>query len=319
MALPKFVHVQECGPRDGLQIEAKALSVSEKAELIGALIATGIKEIEIGLLVKPEAVPKMADTPEVIGALPHAPEGVSYRVVYLNTKGLERAKAFTNKIDLEGRLMIAASDAFSRRNANRTVAETLAELPEWIGAYEQDGRKATTLGVMTAFGCNFEGAVSPARVMDLVERIKDMMEQSGGALERLSLMDTMGWATPDSIKRMIGLLRARWPDLAINLHLHDTRGLAMASAYAALELGVADFDGSIGGLGGCPFAGHSGAAGNICTEDFVLMCHELGIETGIDLEALLDVARRAERLVGRELPGKAMKSGSLASKRGVRA
>jgi len=319
MALPKFVHVQECGPRDGLQIEAKTLSVAEKVELIDALVATGIKEIEVGLLVKPEAVPQMADTPEVIGALPPAPPGVSYRLVYLNAKGLERAKAFTNKIDLEGRLMIAASDAFSKRNANRTTAETLEELPKWIELYKADGRKTTTLGVMTAFGCNFEGVVPPSRVIALIERIKDMMEQSGGALERLSLMDTMGWATPDSIKRMIALVRERWPDMGVNLHLHDTRGLAMASAYAALELGVADFDGSVGGLGGCPFAGHSGAAGNICTEDFVLMCHELGIETGIDLEALLDVARCAERIVGRELPGKAMKSGSLASKRGVRA
>jgi hydroxymethylglutaryl-CoA lyase len=315
MSLPKFVHIQECGPRDGLQIEAKSLSVAEKVELISALTATGIKEIEVGSLVRPDIVPQMANTPEVIAALPGEREGVAYRLCYLNAKGLERAITHTNKISLEGRLMIAASEGFSKRNSNRTIEETFADLPRWIELYAAAGTPVTTLQVMAAFGCNFDGDAPVDRVAGIVDRAARMIADAGGKLERLSLCDTMGWGSPKTVQRLVGDAQDRYPDTAINLHLHDTRGLAMACASAALEMGVADFDGSVGGLGGCPFAGHSGAAGNICTEDFVLLCHELGIETGIDLDALIAVAQRAEQMLGRPLPGKAMRSGSLASRR----
>lgn len=315
MSLPKFVHIQECGPRDGLQIETKSLSVTEKVELITALTGAGIKEIEVGSLVRPDLVPQMANTPEVIAALPPEGEGVAYRLCYLNAKGLERAISHTNMISLEGRLMIAASEAFSKRNANRTIEETFEDLPRWIELYTSAGTPVTTLQVMAAFGCNFDGDAPLDRVAGIVDRAARIMEDSGGKLERLSLCDTMGWASPQTIQRLVGDALDRHPSAKINLHLHDTRGLAMANAYAGLEMGVADFDGSVGGLGGCPFAGHSSAAGNICTEDFVLLCHELGIETGIDLDALIAVAQRAETMLGRPLPGKAMKSGSLAAKR----
>jgi hydroxymethylglutaryl-CoA lyase len=257
----------------------------------------------------------MAATPEVIAALPPEPEGVAYRLCYLNAKGLERAKTFTNKVSLEGRLMIAASEGFSKRNANRTIDESIADIPRWIELYNASGTKVTTLQLMAAFGCNFDGEAPLGRAMDIVARVKAILEDGGGALERLSLCDTMGWGSPKTIQGLVGQVQDRYPDTKINLHLHDTRGLAMASAHAALQMGVADFDGSVGGLGGCPFAGHSGAAGNICTEDFVLLCHESGIETGINLDALIGVARQAEAMLGRPLPGKAMKSGSLESKR----
>jgi hydroxymethylglutaryl-CoA lyase len=323
--LPGSVRIMECGPRDGLQIEAKLLSVSEKVELITALVSTGIKEIEVGSLVRPDAVPQMANTGEVIDQLPPAPAGVSYRVAYLNSRGLNRAKQHSNKIALDGRIGITASESFVKRNTNRTIDESFADIPVWIDLYRSAGVTVDTLGVMAAFGCNFEGVVPEERVIGMIQRAERIFEAQGGKLRRLSLMDTMGWANPNSIKSLVGKVQDQWPEIQVDLHLHDTRGLAIANATAGLQMGVANFDGSIGGLGGCPFAGnimadgrgkvYQGAVGNICTEDFVFLCHEMGIETGIDLEALIEVARLAESLVERPLPGKVMKSGTLQSKR----
>jgi hydroxymethylglutaryl-CoA lyase len=311
--LPRRVHIRECGPRDGLQIEPHTLAVDEKTALISGLVAAGIREIEVGSLVRPDAVPQMATTPEVIQTLPIAPSGVAYRVSYLNVKGLERAQQFSNKIAMEGRVAITASETFVKRNQNRTIAESFVDMPLWIDRYKAFAVPVDTLGVMAAFGCNLEGNVPQARILELIETSSRIVEERGERLKKVSLMDTMGWATPVAIKTLVGKVQDRWPQLEINLHLHDTRGAAISSAVAALEMGVADFDGSVGGLGGCPFAGHKGAAGNICTEDFVFMCEELGIETGIDLEAMIEVARKTELVVQRSLPGKLMKSGSLES------
>jgi hydroxymethylglutaryl-CoA lyase len=164
---------------------------------------------------------------------------------------------------------------------------------------------------MAAFGCNFEGYIPEARVIELIDRSRQIMADNGCTLKRLNLADTMGWASPLQIKRIVGAVRERWPDLRIRLHLHDTRGQAVANAVAGMEMGVTHFDASVGGLGGCPFAGHKGAAGNICTEDLVFTCQEMGIETGIDLDAMVELAREAEGWVGHELPGKVMKGGTL--------
>jgi hydroxymethylglutaryl-CoA lyase len=323
--LPGSVRIMECGPRDGLQIETKLLTVAEKVELITALVSTGIKEIEVGSLVRPDAVPQMANTSEVINQLPPAPAGVSYRVAYLNARGLDRAKQHSEKIALDGRIGITASESFVRRNSNRSIDESFADIPIWIDLYRSAGVTVDTLGVMAAFGCNFEGIVPEERVIAMIQRAASIFETRGGKLRRLSLMDTMGWANPGSIKSLVGKVQEQWPETQVDLHLHDTRGLAIANAMAGLEMGVANFDASIGGLGGCPFAGnktaddrgkgYQGAAGNMCTEDFVFLCNEMGIETGIDLEALIEVARLAESLVDRPLPGKVMKSGTLQSKR----
>jgi hydroxymethylglutaryl-CoA lyase len=169
--------------------------------------------------------------------------------------------------------------------------------------------------LMAAFGCNFEGDIPVARVVALVGQILDVAQEHGVALEYVTLADTMAWATPLSIKRVVGALRERWPDLDIALHLHDTRGMAIANAYAGLEMGVTRFDSSVAGLGGCPFAGHRGAAGNVCSEDLVFLCHEMGIETGIDLDVLIECARLAEDVVGHPLPGSVMTGGTLAKYR----
>jgi hydroxymethylglutaryl-CoA lyase len=152
--------------------------------------------------------------------------------------------------------------------------------------------------------------------VSLVGQILDVAQEHGVTLHYVTLADTMAWATPASIKRVVGALRERWPDLDIALHLHDTRGMAIANAFAGLEMGVTRFDSSVAGLGGCPFAGHTGAAGNVCTEDLVFMCREMGIETGIDLDALIECARLAEDVVGHPLPGSVMKGGTLEKYRG---
>jgi hydroxymethylglutaryl-CoA lyase len=164
---------------------------------------------------------------------------------------------------------------------------------------------------MAAFGCNFEGDIPVSRVVALVQQILDVAREHGVTLKYITLADTMAWATPLTVKRVVGALRERWPDLDIALHLHDTRGMAIANAYAGLEMGVERFDSSVGGLGGCPFAGHQGAAGNVSTEDLVFLCDELGIATGIDLDALIECARLAEDVVGHPLPGSVMKGGTL--------
>jgi hydroxymethylglutaryl-CoA lyase len=168
---------------------------------------------------------------------------------------------------------------------------------------------------MAAFGCNFEGEVPVKRVVDLMQQILDIAAEHDVKLQRVGLADTMAWATPLSIKRVVGAVQDEFPDVEISLHLHDTRGMGIANAYAGLEMGVRYYDSSVAGLGGCPFAGHSGAAGNVCTEDFVFMCDEIGIETGVDLETLIECARLAEDIVGHRLPGSVMRGGSLRSLR----
>ena len=307
--LPKTVHLMEVGPRDGLQIEPTILTTAQKLELLDAIAQAGVREIEVGSFVNPKAVPQMADTEQVFAQLRRHP-GVTYRALWLNPRGLDRAVA-VGSVDLDGRLQLTASEAFVKRNTNRSIDETFADLPDWIARYQAAGVAPDCLGMMAAFGCNFEGDVPVARVIDLIARAEALLVEAGSSLKQVALADTMGWATPDRIRRMIGAVRERWPDLAIKLHLHDTRGTAMANAMAALELGVREFDGSIGGLGGCPFAGHKGAAGNICTEDLAYMCEEMGIATGIDLPALVRAAQMAEAMLGHPVPGKVMKGGLL--------
>jgi len=311
--LPSAIHLMEVGPRDGLQIESKILSRDEKLALIAAIEAAGIKEIEVGSFVNPKAVPQMADTAEVFEALTPKPD-VVYRGLWLNRRGLERA-AQTKNVTLLGRLHLTASEIFVKRNTNRSIDETFQEIPDWIARYRAAGVTPDSASIMAAFGCNFEGDIPPARVVGLIERLDKLLIAHGSRLKSVSLADTMGWANPQHIKRLVGLIRDKWPDLVLKLHLHDTRGTAIANAVAAMEMGVCEFDGSIAGLGGCPFAGHKGAAGNICTEDLAFICEEMGVKTNVDLEALVEAAKLAEELVGHPVPGKVMKGGLLSGLR----
>lgn len=309
MTLPTAVTIGECGPRDGLQAEAVRLSTDDKVQLVEALIAAGVRDVEVGSFVRPEAVPQMADSEQVLNRV-QAPPDARLRILVLNMHGLLRVLAHPKAFH-DGHVTATASEAFVRRNQNRSMEDSFTQIPRWIEAYRAHGVRAHSFGIMAAFGCNFEGDVPLGHVLALVERARGVLADNGGMLDTLRLSDTMGWANPRQVRTTIGAIRDRWPDLRIGVHFHDTRGLGMANALAALELGVTELDSSLGGIGGCPFAGNCGPAGNICTEDLVLLCHEMGIETGLDLDALIEAATWLEARLGRTLPGKVMKGGSL--------
>ena len=307
--LPKTVSIQEEGPREGFQIEKGPIATARKVELIDALSQTGVGQIQVVSFVSPNAVPQMADAEDVVRAFKAKP-GVRYTALWLNDRGFERALA-CGRLDLAASITLTASETFLKRNQRRTMAENLAAQRVSISNYKANGIAIESAGIMAAFGCNFEGEVPPHRVIDLIGQVLELAAEHDVKIKKLTLADTMAWATPASIKRLVGLVRERYPDLRITLHLHDTRGMGIANAYAGLEMGVDSFDAAVAGLGGCPFAAHAGAAGNVCTEDLVFMCQEMGIETGVDLEALIAVARLAEDIVGHPLPGSVMRGGSL--------
>jgi hydroxymethylglutaryl-CoA lyase len=184
--------------------------------------------------------------------------------------------------------------------------------------FEEYGIKTTGMSMMAAFGCNYEGDVPLQQVLWLIEQAIEIATQQGQKIERVRLADTMGWANPLQMKRTIAAVQDRWPHLELALHLHDTRAMAIVNTFVAMELGVADHDASVGGLGGCPFASHKGAAGNLVTEDLVFMCEEMGVETGVDLQKLIECAALAEEIVGHPLPSKLLRGGSLKAIREAR-
>ncbi len=314
---PGKIHIKEEGPREGFQYEKNPISTAQKVELINALSCVGVKAMQIVSFVSPKAVPGMADAEDVVRQINVNP-AVSYRALWFNEQGLMRAIA-TQRIDIKGSLALSASDRFLKANLNRTPDEQHGVLKEMIALYRRLGVGLDRGTIMAAFGCNFEGDVDPGRVAREVRTMLDLVASQGAALESISLADTMGWATPRTVKRVIDAVRNVAPDTRLELHLHDTRGMAIANAVAGLSLGIDRFDASVGGMGGCPFAGHRGAAGNICTEDLVFLCDELGIETGIDAEALIECARMAEHIVGHALPGALKTGGTLQRLRSAKA
>lgn len=309
MLLPEKVTIHEVGPREGFQFEAAVVPTQVKVEFIEALARTGLTDIEVASFVRPDVVPQMADAEELVAQLTQFP-GVTYTGTYLNVKGLERASK-TGKLRLKHGLTIAASETFSRRNQRADHPAALEGLEKRADLFVRWGIAGVSLGVATAFGCNYEGDVQLGSVLDWIRRLEELARSKGLVPEEIRLLDTMGWANPRRITEAVEAIGGLWPGIPISLHLHDTRGLGMANAYAALVLGVSDFDTAVGGLGGCPFAGHRGAAGNLATEDFVLLCQEMGIATGVDLDALIDCACQAESIVGHALPGKVKVGGNL--------
>ena len=307
--LPKAIHIKEEGPREGFQFEKGPIPTARKIELIDALSRTGVKHMQIVSFVSPKAVPTMADAAEVVAGLTMQP-GVAYTGLWFNDQGLDRAIA-TGRLEIKGSISLTASAKFLKKNLNRTPEQQLAVTRGMLDTYRQRGIPVERATVMAAFGCNFEGDVPVSRVVEMVGQLLALAAGQGMKLGRVSLADTMAWATPLSIKRAVGAVREKYPELELELHLHDTRGMGIANAWAGIEMGVTRFDSSVAGLGGCPFAGHAGAAGNVCTEDLVFMCDETGIETGIDLERLAACGRLAEEVVGHPLPGSVMKGGSL--------
>jgi hydroxymethylglutaryl-CoA lyase len=296
MALPTRCFVREVGPRDGLQSE-DPISVTERVRLIDALSAAGLRHIEAASFVRPDAVPAMAGAEEVMAGISRRP-GVVYSALVPNRRGAERALA-AGADELE--TFVSASETHNRANVNAGVEESLADIGEVVALAHQEGRPLEA-GVATAFGCPYEGDVDPARVAGLSRRLLDL-----GA-DTLSFGDTTGMATPRRVEALLDALEAAAIDPAsVRLHFHDTRGTGLANAYAALRRGLSRFDASVGGLGGCPYA--PGASGNVATEDLVHMFEDLGVDTGVDLDALVEAAHLAEALVGRRLPGQVMRAG----------
>lgn len=303
---PKRVMIVEEGPREGFQSEPPGIATADKIALIEALADAGLKQIACCSFVNPDRLPQMADAEAIATGIRRRPE-TRYTGLWLNLRGLERA--LRTPIDFEGFLLASASDTFGLRNNGRDRDGLLAEQFRMADAYKSAGKSPGPAYVFTAFGCNYEGAVPTANVLKAAEPLLEICRGAGQTEPVLYLCDTVGYANPDSVSRTVAAVRERWPQAQVALHLHDTRGLGLANALAGLNLGVTRFDSSIGGLGGCPFAGNKAAAGNISTEDFAFMCEEMGIETGLDIDALIECAILAERIVGRLLPGRLMRAG----------
>ncbi|HET7220780.1 MAG TPA: hydroxymethylglutaryl-CoA lyase [Vicinamibacterales bacterium] len=299
MTRPARVTIVEVGPRDGLQNESAQISTADKIAFVDRLSAAGYEIIEVSAFVSPRWVPQMADADAVFAGITRR-DGTRYSALVPNLAGLERAHA-ARVTDVA--VFAAASDTFSRRNINQGITESLR-------AYRAVCARAGELGmrvrgyVSTAFGCPFEGAVAPDRVADVAATLIEM-----GAYE-VAVSDTIGIAHPGQVPQIVEAVAARVPLARIALHFHDTRGTALANVLTALELGVATFDASAGGLGGCPYAPH--ATGNLATEDLLYMLHGLGIHTGIDLDAVRDASGFIEPRVGHALPSRYYRATSRA-------
>jgi hydroxymethylglutaryl-CoA lyase len=284
-----FISIREVAPRDGLQNE-DPIPADGKVELIDALSRTGVRRIEAVSFVHPKAIPQMADADEVWSRIHRNPD-VRYSALIPNTRGAQRALA-AGFGEIE--VVVSASDTHNRRNLNRSTDESLDDIAGLIPLVHEAGATLEVI-VATSFGCPYEGDIDPERVAGIVARVR-----ADGA-DRIAFGDTTGMATPRRVKDLLSAVR---PDL---LHFHDTRGTGLANILTALELGIVEFDASAGGLGGCPYA--PGASGNVATEEVVHMLHDMGYDTGIDLDELLRAAGLAERLVGRTLPSGVLRAG----------
>jgi hydroxymethylglutaryl-CoA lyase len=293
---PGRVEIREVGPRDGLQNEAP-VPVEARIRLIDALARTGLRRIEAAAFVSPAAIPPMAGSEQVMAGIDRQP-GVVYSALVPNARGAELAIA-ARADELE--LVVSASETHNQKNVRRSVAESLIGARDVIELAHGAGIEAEAI-VSTAFGCPYEGDIAPERVAQLAGHLLD-----AGA-DRLSFGDTTGMATPRRVHDLLDALdRAGFGAARVGLHFHDTRGTALANVVTSIERGVTRFDASVGGLGGCPYA--PGASGNAVTEDLVHMCHDMGIETGIDLDALIGCAQLAREIVGRELPSALLHAG----------
>ena len=293
--LPAAISLREVGPRDGLQNE-DPVPTESKVALIDALSRTGVSRIEAVSFVHPKAIPQMADADEVWSQIARN-DDVRYSALVPNLRGAQRALGAGFR---EIEVVVSASDTHNRKNVNRSTEESLDDIAAILDLAHGRGSTVQVI-VSTAWGCPYEGEVPVERVLSVAGRAL-----ADGA-DTLSYGDTTGMATPSRVSRLVGETRSAHPDAALNLHFHNTRGTGLANVLAALELGVSDFDASVGGLGGCPYA--PGATGNIATEELVHMVEDMGVATGVDLEAMIEVAAQAETLVGRTLPSQVLRAG----------
>jgi hydroxymethylglutaryl-CoA lyase len=308
--LPRAVRIREVGPRDGFQNEPEVIPTERKVELIDALARTGVKRLEVTSFVRPDVIPQLADASEVLARI-DVPDEVAVSVLIPNERGLDRALGLLEEARTQsGRqtfdevnVFMSASETHNRKNVNRSIAESLAGLEVVLGRAREEGLRCEGV-ISTSFGCPYEGRVPPERVLEIAARLRD-----AGAQE-IGFGDTTGMANP----RQVGELFALWRDglggVELTAHFHNTRGQGLANVLAALEVGIDSFESSFGELGGCPVP--PGATGNIASEDLASMLGEMGIETGIDLDALVACARRAQEVLGRRLGSHTMVAGPVA-------
>jgi hydroxymethylglutaryl-CoA lyase len=298
MRLPDRVTICEVGPRDGLQNEPRNVPTADKIRLIEALADSGIRRMEATSFVAPKWIPNLADAEQVLAGARRRP-GVVYAALVPNLKGLERALAA--KAD-EAVIFLSASETHSQRNINKSIAQALETYREVVARAKEACLKVKG-AISTSFGCPYEGDVDPAVVVRIAIELTEM------GVDEVGVADTTGMANPRQVFGLMSRLADRISVDRLSLHFHDTRGAALANVLAGLQAGVAIFDGSVGGLGGCPYA--KGATGNVATEDLVHLLHEMGIETGVSLERLIECARLAQDLVGRPLEGHVARSGPV--------
>jgi hydroxymethylglutaryl-CoA lyase len=298
MNLPKSVTIVEVGPRDGLQNEANFVPTEQKIELINRLSATGLKRIEITSFVHPKAIPQLQDSEEIVKRIERKP-GVVYSTLVPNEKGLERALVAGVK---EIALFVSASETHNQKNVKMSISESLR-------GFRNIAEKALANGirmrgyVVTAFGCPYEGRIPLEKVEFIVKEYQTL------GVHEIALGDTTGMANPVQVNQMVERIKPHLAEAGLALHFHDTRGAALSNILAALQEGVTVFDGSIGGLGGCPYA--PGASGNIATEDLVNMLEEMGIETGVNLEKLIQCAQYAREIIKKDLLGHLIRAGRI--------
>lgn len=291
------IEIVEVGPRDGLQSETQVLPTSSKVEFVRRLLGAGLRRIEVASFVNPKRVPQMADAEAMLTALSPAIGGARFIGLVLNRKGFDRALAAGCT---EVGMAIAASESFSQRNQGCSVDEGVDTWLDIAAAAQAAGIRAQ-ITISTAFGCPFEGEVPMARVRDIAERL------AAGEPDEIAVADTIGVAVPTQVTEVIGALQAALPRVKLRAHFHNTRNTGLANAYAAVQAGVRVLDASCGGIGGCPFA--PAATGNIPTEDLIYMLHRMGLNTGVNLPALLETSRWLQQTLDHAVPGMLIKAG----------
>ena len=300
MTASDFVHIREVGPRDGFQNEPEVVPTADKVRLVECLARTGLRRLEVTSFVRPDVIPQLADAGEVLSSV-SVPDGVALSVLIPNERGLEQALELRDRFS-EVNLFLSATETHNRRNVNRSVEESLLGLERVIAAARAEGLRCEGV-ISVAFGCPYEGEVPPERVFAIADRL------ASAGCEELAFGDTTGMANPRQVRAFFESAAERLRGVQLTAHFHNTRGAGLANVLAALETGVLSFESSFGELGGCPVP--RGATGNIATEDLVSMLHEMGCETGVDLEALLSCAREVQRVLGRPLGSHLLNAGPV--------
>lgn len=298
--LPARARVREVGPRDGFQNEPEVLATGDKVRLIDMLSATGLERLEVTSFVRPDVIPQLADAERVLASIERR-EGVALSVLVPNQRGLERALEMRERFD-EVNFFLSASETHNRKNVNRSVEESLAELERVTVTARQAGLRCEA-AIAVSFGCPYEGEVPPGRVFAIAERL------AAAGCEEIAFGDTTGMANPRQVRELFPAAAERLPGVELTAHFHNTRGQGLANALAALEAGAESFESAFGELGGCPVP--PGSTGNISTEDLVSMLHEMGIATGIELPALIEASRAVQELLGRPLGAHVLRAGPV--------